>query len=184
MTLVEGSRLSQGKSIWGKFNGNLSVTYAEKRFLSKSLGSLPGQNRFTPKGLPREQNLDRALYFSHTPCRPREYFCIFVLADTGRVGMHLNFFISRIFFGRFFHFFFRLGERFFQIFRCFRQINRHISTKSSLRESEPREWTRTEVQLTISAGIPRFCLGTLSGLRPSTCPSSEPRNSRSDRQKP
>ncbi len=84
------------------------------------------------------------------------------------------------FFDRFFHLFFSLGGA---IFHCFRhvQINQHISTKSSLRESEPRELTRTAVHLTISAGIPRFCLGTLSRLRHSTCPSSEPRNSSSDR---
>ena len=57
-------------------------------------------------GLPREQNLGRALYNSHTPSRSLEYFCIFELADTVRVSIHLKFFISRIFVDRFFDLFF------------------------------------------------------------------------------
>ncbi len=67
-------------------------------------------------GLPREQNLGRAFYNSHTPSRSLEYFCIFELADSVRVSIHLKFFISRIFFDRFFHLFFRSGERFFAVF--------------------------------------------------------------------
>ncbi len=75
-----------------------------------------GSSGASPAGLPREQNLGRALYNSHTPSRSLEYFCIFELADTVRVSIHLKFFISRIFFDRFFHLFFRSGERFFAVF--------------------------------------------------------------------